>query len=122
MDMNSDFTPLGRRLRRLRKEKKITTKQLSNECGISDVYLRQIEGQGRLPSLDLFITICNKLGTNPTYLLQDFLENPGSAASNPLATQFEQLSPQQQFKASKILHVIFEEGEGAGVRAEQEGS
>lgn len=62
---------LGKRINLARKDMGITAEQLSERCNINATYLRQIEGGIKIPSLPVFISLCNELKTSPGYLLQD---------------------------------------------------
>ena len=69
----------GRRINKIRKEQGITSEALAVICGVNPVFIRQIEGGTRTPSLPVFVRICNALEMSPEYFLQDELkENPHS--------------------------------------------
>ncbi len=65
---------LGQKIGALRKSKKITSEQLANMCNVYSGHMRQIESGVRLPSLKLFVTICNTLQVSPEYLLLQELD------------------------------------------------
>ena len=73
MDHFDDITVLGRQISKVRKERGFTAEDLAVRCFISPAYLRQIEFGVKLPSLPLFVYICNALKVSPDYLLQDVL-------------------------------------------------
>ena len=64
---------LGRRINAVRKDRGLTADRLSEMCNINATYLRQIEGNVKMPSLSVFIDICRALKISPDYLLQDEL-------------------------------------------------
>lgn len=64
-----DREEFGRRLRMARQESKITSEQLANACGVNAVFIRQIESGTRLPSLAVFVKICDNLQISPAFLL-----------------------------------------------------
>ena len=64
---------LGKRINEVRKDRGLTGDRLSEMCSINATYLRQIEGGVKMPSLPVFIDICNALSVSPDYLLQDEL-------------------------------------------------
>lgn len=64
---------LGKRINEVRKDRGVTGDKLSEMCNINATYLRQIEGGVKMPSLPVFIDICNALSVSPDYLLQDEL-------------------------------------------------
>ncbi|MCQ5130769.1 helix-turn-helix domain-containing protein [Butyricicoccus faecihominis] len=64
---------MGQRLKAARKDKELTGERLAERCHINATYLRQIEAGRKMPSLPVFITLCNELSVSPTYVLQDSL-------------------------------------------------
>lgn len=59
---NQTVKTLGRKIRKLRKEKELTQEQLAEQLRISTVYVGYIEqGKGR-PSLKLLMKIARKFG------------------------------------------------------------
>ena len=52
---------LGKRINMVRKDRGFTADRLSELCNINATYLRQIEGGIKVPSLPVFINICNAL-------------------------------------------------------------
>lgn len=61
---------LGRCINIARKDRGFTAEQLSEKCSINPTYLRQIECGAKMPSLPVFISLCNALNVSPSYLLQ----------------------------------------------------
>jgi len=68
-----DKQDFGRKLNALRREKQISSERLSEMCGVNAVFIRQIENATRLPSLPVFVRICNSLQVSPSYFLADSL-------------------------------------------------
>ena len=66
-----DKTLLGKRINTARKERGLTSERLSEACGINATYLRQIESGAKVPSLQVFVLLCQALRVSPTYLLPD---------------------------------------------------
>ena len=60
----------------MRKDKGLTSEQLSELCGVNAVHIRRIESSGSLPSFSIFLKICNVLGSSADYLLGYLLEHP----------------------------------------------
>lgn len=53
-----DKTLLGKRINTARKERGLTSERLSEACGINATYLRQIESGAKVPSLQVFVLLC----------------------------------------------------------------
>ena len=56
---------LGKRINLARKDRGLTAERLSELCSINATYLRQIEGGAKIPSLPVFIDLCNALEVSP---------------------------------------------------------
>ena len=76
-----DTQSLGKRIRLVRKEKGHTGEELAELCHISPTYLRQIESGAKIPSLPLFVKLCNALNVSPAYLFADVCRNMEASAA-----------------------------------------
>lgn len=65
---------LGMRIEKARHEQQLTRGQLASACNITTVHIRHLEDGSRLPSLPVFVMLCNALHVSPTYFLADFLD------------------------------------------------
>lgn len=86
---------LGQRIRTARKEKGLTGEKLADACNINPTYLRQIEAGTKIPSLPMFVTICEALNASPGYLLSDSFDESGSRGADPLYDLCEKATPSQ---------------------------
>lgn len=98
----------GKRINMVRKNRGLTTDKLSELCNINATYLRQIEGGTKVPSLPVFINICNALKISPNYLLQDMLEDNEVSNIQELAKLWENTSPCQQEIAIAMIRAVLE--------------
>lgn len=87
---------LGKRINITRKDHGITAEQLAELCSINATYLRQIEGGSKIPSLPLFIQLCNTLETSPDYLLQDEVDSKQRRKIKELELLWEKATPSTQ--------------------------
>ncbi|MEY8321323.1 helix-turn-helix transcriptional regulator [Lachnospiraceae bacterium 46-61] len=99
---------LGKRINEVRKDRKLTAEKLSELCNINATYLRQIEGGKKMPSLPVFITICNMLKISPNYLLQDTLTDNEISKIKELQSLWENTSPCQQEIAITMIEAVLE--------------
>ena len=60
---------LGTTIRKYRKQKKLTLKVVSEEAGISEGFLSQVENNVNSPSVDTLINICKAIGINAGEIL-----------------------------------------------------
>ena len=87
---------LGQRIRTARKEKGLTGEKLADACNINPTYLRQIEAGTKIPSLPMFVTICEALNASPGYLLSDSFDESGSRGAVPLSVLCDKATPSQR--------------------------
>ncbi|MCI8455199.1 MAG: helix-turn-helix transcriptional regulator [Lachnospiraceae bacterium] len=99
---------LGGRINTARKDRGLTAEKLSELCNINATYLRQIEGGMKMPSLPVFINICNALRISPDYLLQDALVSNEVTKIRELADLWEKTSPSRQEIAAIMIQAVLE--------------
>lgn len=105
-----DEKGLGKRINMVRKDRGFTADKLSELCNINATYLRQIEGGSKMPSLPVFIDICNALRISPDYLLRDMLAENEVSRIRELAELWENTSPSQQDIAIAMIRAVLEYG------------
>ena len=66
---------LGKKINLARKDIGLTSEKLSEMCNINATYLRQIESGAKMPSLPVFVSLCENLKVSPSYLLAEILPN-----------------------------------------------
>lgn len=99
---------LGRRINKVRKDRGFTADSLSELCHINATYLRQIEGGAKMPSLTVFIDICNALKISPDYLLQDVLVENEVSTINELTELWKNTSPSGQEIATAMIRAVLD--------------
>lgn len=85
----------GKRINVARKEQKMTGDKLAEACNISPTYLRQIEAGTKLPSLPVFVALCQALKASPSYLLIDSLEGNEARDMDTLFDLWKKATPSQ---------------------------
>ncbi len=99
---------LGKRINMVRKDRGFTADRLSELCSINATYLRQIEGGIKVPSLPVFINICNALKISPDYLLRDSLTDNDVIKIRKLTELWESAPPGQQEIAAAMIQAVLE--------------
>lgn len=102
---------LGKRLNAVRKDKGLTSDKLSEMCNINATYLRQIEGGTKMPSLPVFISICNALKVSPDYLLRDELEENEVTAIWEIEELWEKVPPSRQALVLEMIRAALTHNE-----------
>lgn len=90
-----DGAALGRRIHEARKRCSMSSDKLAELCDVGPVHIRKIESGAKLPSIQVFVKICNALRTSPQFLLQD------SLGPNELASQLQMLDKINQLPGSQ---------------------
>lgn len=103
---------LGKRINMARKDRGLTAERLSEMCSINATYLRQIEGGVKMPSLPVFVSICNALRVSPDYLLREVLVDNEVSEIRELTRLWEAASPGQQELAAAMIRAVLERGQG----------
>lgn len=86
---------LGKRINLARKDIGLTSEKLSEACNINATYLRQIESGAKIPSLPVFVSLCENLEVSPSYLLAEVLPNPESQEMDILFELWKTATPKQ---------------------------
>lgn len=103
-----DKKALGKRLNQVRKERGMTGERLAEQCSINATYLRQIEGGTKVPSLPIFISICDALQVSPNYLLQDILAENEYSDLTELVELLNSATPSQIRLAAAMIKAALE--------------
>ena len=86
---------LGKRINIARKERGWTSERLSEACNIHATYLRQIESGAKVPSLQVFVLLCEALKVSPTYLLAEVLPSMELQNMDVLLELWQTATPRQ---------------------------
>ena len=103
-----DKVAFGRRLNAARKEKGMSSERLSELCDKNAVFLRHIESAIRLPSLPVFVNICNNLRVSPNFLLVDSLVWNEEDRITALEIRLRSLSPRQLDIAAETINTLID--------------
>lgn len=85
-----DYIAFGQRVRRFRKQKRLTQEALAEQVGISASFIGHIERGSRIASLETLMQLCRALAVSPNDLLGEQLtaqggELPKSITLSPAA-------------------------------------
>ena len=97
---------LGKYLNKVRKEYGLTAEKLAEICNINTVYLQQIEGGKKTPSLPVFISLCNALRISPDYLLQHELDENEVTKIKEIEALWKNASPAQIDLVLEIIETV----------------
>ncbi len=98
---------LSKQINQQRKDKGLTSEQLADICDVNPVHIRKIESGASLPSIALFIKLCNALKTSADLVLGDLLDKPVVPdCVEQLGKRLNSLTPGQLEVIGKIVAVM----------------
>jgi transcriptional regulator with XRE-family HTH domain len=105
--------PIGKRLFKLRSEKKLTLKNLANETGLATKYISQIEKGEVIPSVSVLLQLSRALEVDSSILLKVEKEQAGKQTSDDYqkrteAYTYETLTPEARHKHLKAFKVFID--------------
>ena len=103
-----DKKAFGKRLNMARKERGLTGEKLAELCNINATYLRQIEGGTKVPSMPIFVSLCQQLRVSPNYLLKDTLSDNEYSDITERAQLLDTASPSQIRLATAMIKSALE--------------
>lgn len=89
--IEADF--ISERIAKLRNEKNISARDMSLSLGQSQSYINNIENKKALPSMQMFLYICEYLGVEPKDFFDEDITDPNKL--NEAVEAFKSLSPKQ---------------------------
>lgn len=89
--INAEF--ISNRIAQLRTEKNVSARDMSLSLGQSQSYINNIENNKALPSMQMFLYICEYLGVSPKDFFDEDIKNP--YLMNDAINVLKSLSPKQ---------------------------
>lgn len=83
--MMVDYKDLGARIRKRRRELKLTQEKLAEMVNLSTSYLGHVERGTRTASLETLVELCHALQVSPNTLLQGSLNIGGFSGEAPIS-------------------------------------
>jgi transcriptional regulator with XRE-family HTH domain len=105
--------PLGKRLMKLRKEKRLALKNLANETGLTGQYISQIEKGEVIPSVSVILQLSRALEIDSSILLREEEKRAGKRSDQDYqkrtdAYTYETLTPEARHKHLKAFKVFID--------------
>ena len=126
MAKKKGITPIGKRIRRARLDKKISLDTLANETGLSKEFIKKIEAGDQRPSVGTLLQISRTLHIDSSFLLKeqdDALEKRSRAYTKRTDNYaYTPLTPTAENKHLKAFRIVVEaERSHGGVGFQHEG-
>ena len=105
--------PIGKRLFKLRGEKKLTLKNLANETGLATKYISQIEKGEVIPPVAVLLQLSRALEIDSSILLREEKARAGKQSSDDYqkrtkAYTYETLTPEARHKHLKAFKIFID--------------
>jgi transcriptional regulator with XRE-family HTH domain len=105
--------PLGKRLAKLRREKKLTLNSLANETGLTAKYISQIEKGGVIPPVSVILQLSRALEIDSGILLREERERADKRSADDYQKRtedytYQTLTPQARHKHLKAFKVFID--------------
>ncbi|MBR5288290.1 MAG: helix-turn-helix transcriptional regulator [Clostridia bacterium] len=107
--MEVDYSEIGRRIAKRRKELGLKQTEVCEMCNLSDKYLSVIECSKSIPSLEVLMKICIALDTTPDNLLIGAQTPSQSGLEYAISHKLSQLSPQKLALISSFIDWVSEQ-------------
>ena len=105
--------PIGKKLFKLRSEKKLTLKNLANETGLATKYISQIEKGEVIPPVAVLLQLSRALEIDSSILLREEKERAGKQSSDDYQKRtkdytYETLTPEARHKHLKAFKIFID--------------
>jgi len=107
--MAIDYSIIGQRIKKARKEKELTQEQLAEKIDVSIAFLSRIERGSSQINLKRLSQICEILGTTEGEILNGVSNNSSKYLNNEFATLLKECSSDKQKLIYDIAKVIAEQ-------------
>ncbi len=105
--------PLGKRLMKLRRGKKITLKSLANETGLSTVYISQVEKGEAIPPVSVLLQLSRALEVDSGLLFKEEKRDTGQQKDQDYQKRtdsyaYRNLTPEAKHKHLKAFKILID--------------
>ncbi len=101
-----DYRSIGANIRKYRKARKMTQETLAERAGLSVNYIGAIERGEKLPSLETFIEIVNRIGVTTDCILQDVVTANYDLKVSMLNEKLSGLGPEQRMMVEDVVDAM----------------
>ena len=113
MTSQSKSQPIGKRLMKLRKERKLTLKNLANETGLTTTYISQVEKGEVMPPVAVILRLSRALEIDSSILLKEERKRASKKSSDDYRKRtedytYETLTPEARHKHLKAFKVFID--------------
>ena len=107
MKESFDYTALGERIRRARKQKRMTQENLAEACDLSTAHIGHIERGTRALSIESLVTISEVLEVSTDYLLMD-ISNSEEKNLSGIFSAIDNIKSDKYNKLYSVIKILIE--------------
>ena len=107
--MSLDYRQIGARIAQRRRSLGLTQAQVAERCEISDQYLSNIERAVSIPSLEVFMRICEVLDATPDMLLLGTFSRGDNGLRQEVSEQLRDLDRRQLILLKSFVGWLLEQ-------------
>lgn len=96
-------TPLGAKLKQLRKAKGFSLEELANQTGMSKSYIWELENRPANPTTEKLSKLADALGVTTAYLTENTSELTDDVLQEAFFRKFNRLSDEDKKKIEQII-------------------
>lgn len=93
--MKMNYSDIGRRIRKVRRDKHMTQEQLAEIIGVGTTHISHIETGNTIASMKLFVAIVDALGVSADELLRDNLAHAKEAFIGEIFDELQDCSEEE---------------------------
>ena len=106
--MKIDYQLVGKRIAKIRHEKKLTQENLAEKAGITNNYLSNIERNRSIPSLETLMSICTALSVTPNEILIGTDDTQTNYLTRDIYNLIEKCTPYERKIIISIIDILID--------------
>ena len=103
-----DYQLVGKRIAKIRHEKKLTQENLAEKAGITNNYLSNIERNRSIPSLETLMSICTALSVTPNEILIGTDDTQTNYLTRDICNLIEKCTPYERKIIISIIDILID--------------
>ena len=103
---NLDFCKIGKKIRDIRIEKRLTQEYIADMADVNTSHISNIENNRVKISLSTLVHVCNALGTTVDYILAEEYLDPSSAIDQAILHELRKCDAATKERILKIVQIL----------------
>lgn len=103
---NLDFCRIGKKIRDIRIEKRLTQEYIANMADVNTSHISNIENNRVKISLSTLVHVCNALDTTVDHILAEEYTDPSSAIDQTILHELHKCDADTKERILKIIQIL----------------